>query len=476
MSNNAFINKKSLKYGSLSLVLVALVLAVALVVNLIIGDLIEKGKINLKWDLTTNKMYSLGDTSKEILNKLNKDVTIYGLFDDAANIPSDYKDVVEFLKQYATYPHIKVEYINLDKNPSFVKEVDPQNTQNITKGEFIVKSGKKFKKLGYDHLVGNGGQQGEQKFSFAESSISGAIKFVAADKTPTVLFLEGHGEAQLDKDYTYLKSVLESMNYEVKSLNLSSEEKVSSDAEAVFVVSPKSDLKAAEAQKLNDYFKNGGKAVFLFDALMPDQKLSNFEEVLKNYNIALNYDVVNEIADRRFSKNESDIMVALEQNQINNPANNFAIYMPRSRSLNVLKNQKQFLTVTSLIKTSKDAVGVQIDKSRGNDNKGPLDLAVAAEYTGGMVPSRVVVAGNALFISDAAIQYFGEPGMRFVLDSMKWAFNKKDDLTIMPKSYNLPRLTLDDQAARLYSIVLIFVLPILLLGSGMFVWLRRRHL
>jgi hypothetical protein len=122
------------------------VIAIAVVVNILVGTL------SLKWDLTSNKLYSLGDVSKKILKDLDKDVTIYGLFDDGKIGSGDYKEVIGFLDQYKKYPHIKIQYVDPDKNPGIIKEIDPNNLKNLAQGDFVVKSGSKMKKLGYYDL------------------------------------------------------------------------------------------------------------------------------------------------------------------------------------------------------------------------------------------------------------------------------------------------------------------------------------
>ena len=62
-----------LKNGSFSLAVTAIVLAIIVVVNLIIGQLPSK---LLNWDLSETGIFSVSDTSKELLKDLDKDVTV----------------------------------------------------------------------------------------------------------------------------------------------------------------------------------------------------------------------------------------------------------------------------------------------------------------------------------------------------------------------------------------------------------------
>lgn len=475
------LKSKKLKYGSNSMILIAAVIAIAVVLNMLV-DL-----LGVKWDLTPNKLYSISDTTKELLSSLDKDVRIIGLFDDASISSGDkYKDVVQLLENYAKYPRITVEYIDPDKNPGIIKELDPDNLKDLSYSDFVVMHNGKMKKLGYYDLFNT--QFNQMTFSYdltgtnAEQGFTGAIKYVTADVTPTVYFLEGHEENKVDTDYTTLREYLERNNYDVKSLNLYSEEKVPDDAEILVVASPKKDITTSERSKIIDYFKNGGEAIFMFDPLETNPDFTEFQKLLAEYNISLNYDRVKENDSTRHIPNDSYSLVPnLQSNEINsslNP-NSFVMIMPQSRSINILKNEKDFIKINSLLKTSDSAVGEQIDKNKGEDIEGPLDLAVAVEYVGGLDPAKILVMGNGSFMSDSAIsryQNYSINGMYFFLNSLMWMQDKTDDFFIAPKSYEMPRLQITALQATITGIAVVVVLPLLILITGFVVFLRRRHL
>jgi ABC-2 type transport system permease protein len=178
-------------------------------------------------------LYSLTDTTKDILENLEKDVTIYGLFDDGV-VGEDYKEVTQLLKHYEKYPRVNIEYIDPEKNPTIIKELDPDNIIDIQKHDFIVKSGNKVKKLEYYDLFSTQfDQQSWREYkvgSTAEQGFTGAIKYVTADKTPVVYFTTGHDEYKIESDYQSVKTYLDRNNYDVKEINLVTQEKVPEDA------------------------------------------------------------------------------------------------------------------------------------------------------------------------------------------------------------------------------------------------------
>lgn len=466
-------NKKSLKYGSNSLLLIAIVVGIAVVLNLLVG------MGDLKLDLTSNKIYSLSNDSKKILKDIKKDVTIYGLFDDA-KFPggTEYKELINLLTEYEKLG-IDVKYVDPNKDPGTIATLDKDNTKGIAKGDFVVKCGDKVKKLSAGELYGQDTEYG--RMYKAEPLITGAIKFVTADITPVAYFVEGHNEYSIATELTKLKAAFENNNFEVKPISLLSEAKIPADCKLLVFASPKKDLSESEKIKVNEYFKTNGKAAFLFDPVESGEKLSNFEEVLATFNIGINYDKVKETdTNRHLPDDEYSLMATLENNAINTASINSGevnVFLPDSRSLSILKNAKEWLVTTSLIKTSDKSVSSSI-LNQGATDQGPFDLAIASEITGS---SKVLAFGNGLFLTDAALnsqyaQYFSSGANYFLSTVVNWTQDKTDETTIAPKIISKKGLSTTAGQAKIISVILIGVLPILIMACGLIVWARRRHL
>jgi len=470
------LNRKSIKYGSNSLLLIAIVVAIAVVINLLVG------MGDLKLDLTSEKLYSLSDSSKTILKDIKKDVTIYGLFDDGQIPVGDaYKGLINLLDEYKNFG-IKVTYIDPDKDPGTITFLDKDKSKGIVKGDFVVKSGNKVKKLVAAELYGEVDPKYPQygRLYKAEPLITGAIKFVTSDVTPVAYFVEGHNEFSLTSQLTQVKSALENNNLEVKSLSLLSEGKIPADCKLLVFASPKKDLSESEKIKVDAYLKTKGKAVFLFDAVETSDKFVNFEDVLANFNIGINYDKVKEMdTNRHLPSDEYAILALLEQNEINTAfnASDYPVFLPDSRSLNILKNAKEWLITTPLIKTSGKAVATSIVE-QGVTQQGPFDLAIASEVTGS---SKVLAFGNGTFLTDAALSsqystYFSNGANYFLSTVVNWMQDKTDETTVDSKLVSTKTLTTTAGQTQIITIVLVGVLPILIIGYGLIVWSRRRHL
>ena len=117
MANNekkkikGFLNKKSFKYGTNAAIITAAVIVMAVVLNLLVGML------DLKLDLTPNKLFSLSDATVNILEGLDKDVEIIGLFDDTEISTGDgYKEVTDLLGLYEKYPSYHCQICGSERN------------------------------------------------------------------------------------------------------------------------------------------------------------------------------------------------------------------------------------------------------------------------------------------------------------------------------------------------------------------------
>lgn len=474
-------NSRNLKYGSNSIILIAAVIVIAVFVNILIG------MTDLKLDLTTNKLFSLSDVSKEELKNLKQEVQIIGLFDDGkVGTGSEYKEVTDLLGLYAKNTNIKIQYIDPDKNPTIIKQLDADNTMDLQSTDFVVKSMvngiEKKKKLGYYDLFAM--EMDESTFqsyktgSTAEQGFTGAIKYVTSEVTPVVYFTEGHNEIDVDSQYTNVKSYLEKNNFLIKKLNLLTTDKIPDDAAMIILAAPKNDITVTEKDVLTTYLKNGGKAIFMFDYLANDPSYDQFNDLLRGYNVAVNYDKVKENDQNRHLPNDQNtIVMDVSSNTI--VPQEFKTLISNSRSITILKNTKEYITTTSLMSTSENAIGEMVTKSKGEDLKGPLDIAVAIENKGGADTSKILVMGNASFISNNAAEAYGDyysNSMAFFLQSISWMIDKKDEIIVPEKNYTVNQIQITQLQSGVMGGVLVVVFPLLILGTGLAVFMRRRHL
>ncbi len=480
---NEVLNKRSLRFGSYSVVLTIIVVAAAIILNAIVGGTQIREK--LKIDLTGNQLYSVGEKTDEVLKGLDTDVEIIGLFDESTMSSTQYGQVIEFIKQYQNKSDkISISYVDPVKNPAFIQnELDPQGILGVKSNDFVVRSGKRTKVLSSNDIFEY--TFDEQNYSGyyitglnAEYAFTGAIRYVTSDNIPVIYFAEGHGEGDPDTDFTDLKSSLELNGYALGKINLAAVERVPEDASMIIFAGPQQDLTLEEKEKLTIFMENGGDTVFLFDPIQSNAKLTNFEEFLSEYNIGLGYDVVFEMAENRSAYGQPYyFMPTVEDNNINTvlDPDKFTMRLFNARSIQILKNEKEWISPEVLLSTSDQAIGKPLEEG-ADDTQGPLNVAIAVENTGHLEKSRTMVIGNANFASDNSADTT-DNGKKFLMNGINWIQDREEDIYIPVKKYDVPRIeSITGQTIIILGIVLIVVIPLLIIGAGVFVWLRRRHL
>jgi ABC-2 type transport system permease protein len=141
-------HRKSSRSGKLcAAVSIVSVLTIVSLVNLIAG------LYPVKADLSEGRRYSVGETTKKLLVGLDRDITVYGLFDDGKG-DADYIEVRELLENYEKYAdgRVKAEYIDPDLDTQIVARLDPDDLYGLRKNDFFVTDGETGKKLSYQDL------------------------------------------------------------------------------------------------------------------------------------------------------------------------------------------------------------------------------------------------------------------------------------------------------------------------------------
>jgi len=251
------LKNKKFRYGAFSTLLAVFVIAILLVVNLVVGE------FNIRYDLTRTQMYSITDTSINLLRELSEDVTIYALFrTDQANL-----QFTELLEQYAHYSNrVRVVYRDPFLYPQFVESYRRSDEEQISVNSVIVESARRFRVIPAEDMVTFTFNfetfQRELTSIDIEPQVTNAIKYVTEETTPVIYVLTGHNEAEISDALT---SRLMLGNYDFKELNLFNEESVPNDATLLFISTPERDWSPDVADRVREYLQNDGNALFLID-------------------------------------------------------------------------------------------------------------------------------------------------------------------------------------------------------------------
>ena len=226
-------NGKYLKNGSYSVVISAIFIVIVIVINMIVGSLPSK---YTEFDVSSQKLYSIGDETKAYLKKLDKDITIYQVVQSG----SEDETLKRLLEKYAEESsHIKVETKDPVVNPKFTSQY---TSDDVSANSLIVVCGDRSKVVSYDTIYQSSMDYNTYSYTTTgfdgEGQIDSAISYVTSENLPILYTLDGHGEKELDST---LKEDIEKANIDIQSLNLLTEESVPDDAACLLINAPTTD-------------------------------------------------------------------------------------------------------------------------------------------------------------------------------------------------------------------------------------------
>lgn len=269
------VSVKSLQMGAYSTGMIAVVVIAAVFLNLAAGELPSR---YTTFDVTSQKLYSLTETSEELARNLTEDVTIYILQSEESQDTT----LKQTLDRYTDLSgHIRVEYKDPVVNPNFYKDY---TDGNIGMNSLIVVSDKRFKVINYNDIY-----ETEVDYTTYSSNVTGydgegqitsALAYVTSDDMPVLYTLEGQDELTLS---TTFQNGLAKQNASLESINLLTQEGVPENAQGVLIMAPASDISADDAEKLIAYLDTGGKI------LMTTSYIENFTAAMPNLQKVLDY-------------------------------------------------------------------------------------------------------------------------------------------------------------------------------------------
>ena len=254
----AFLSRTG-RYGTNSLVMLAAFLGIVLLINII------SFSNNQRWDNTATQQFSLATQTKNLLEDLDQPVKATAFFrEDMASFP----DVVRAQQMLAR--QAKVEYTfsefsnrnNLFSYEFIDPDINPEIARNygISTYESII-----IEAVGSNQT--NLITRTDDLYSELEQDLYTSILVVSGQEKRKIYFLAQHGEKNINRTdpdgLSTLKDSLESFNYEVEALRLSStaeEVSIPDDAALLVIAGPTADMPETHKDALNKYLSGKDSA------------------------------------------------------------------------------------------------------------------------------------------------------------------------------------------------------------------------
>jgi ABC-2 type transport system permease protein len=461
---------KRLIYGTFSTVMVLAACAVFVLVNLVAGQL------NITSDLTENEIFSLSDYSKDFLAGLGEDVTLYAL------IPTGQTDQMmeSLLDEYtAASPHIRVEKRDPVLYPAFVAEYAPAG-KTVSPYSVIVESGLKSRIVPYEEMVVETLNYNTYAYDTSieiEPLITRAIHYVTTGGTPNAYHVTGSGETALPAG---LVALFEASSYKLGEANLVLNE-VPEDCDMLIFTLPATDWSADEAARVLAYLQNNGRAIFAFGYAR--ERFPNMDGVLAAFGVRTGDYIIMEADPNYFTMNRPTYLVPrITAHDITQPLLDADISTVMIEATGVEENALKRantviepLFVTSASAYGKNPLTLTTYNKEDTDTEGPFNLGVAITdtvYTNAdSLTAKLVVlgCGNSMLGS-------GSPNWDLLINSANWLHGEVSSIYIPSKRLaQTEQLQMTAQNAGLITITALIILPVLIIGIGLAVWLRRRH-
>jgi ABC-2 type transport system permease protein len=472
------------KNGTYSIGITIIVVIIAILANLIIGQLPEKYR---ELDISSNKIYEISSVSKKLLKGLDQDVKMTVLADKEE---TDQR-IKTFLSKYTGLSSkISVEWIDPVLHPSALTEYNASENSIVVSCE---ETGKTTTISFDDILVADmssyyyTGSTTVSEFD-GDGQLSSAVNYVTSDKTWKIYRTTGHGESTFS---TTVSDLLDKANTETAELNMVMTAQVPDDCDLLLMYAPTTDLSEQEAETISSYLQSGGKVMVLLGDKGKGE-LPNLESVLKTYGLELADGYIADLQ-RNYQGNYYYIFPELSlDSDLSEGISSEMVLLINAHGLEETDPARDTITVSSFMETSSDAYAVteeaqtegsyilgavateSIESSDESDTESDesTDSTDSSESTETTESRLTVISTDSMIDSQVTDSFPTLENTTLFVNAITANFDGASNVSIEAKSLSVERNTV--RYGGVFSILLIFVVPAAILISGFVVWLRRR--
>jgi ABC-type uncharacterized transport system involved in gliding motility auxiliary subunit len=430
------------------------------------------------WDLTSKKIYSLAPQTQAALKDLKAPIKAI------AFLPSKheaYDDVERLLKRYAAESdQFTYEFKDPLKDPRSAErfQLKEGNTTVI-----LLREGKDGRDS--THTALNVLDQQELTNALIKLDTVGQQK---------LFFTVGHGEYSLDDPppgadasvvatgANELRSNLVQEGYAPSTLNLVETPEIPKDASALVIAGARTKFTDQERKLLEAYLAEGGRLVYFAEPLAD----TGLEPLLEQYGVRVEMGV---LADKKLNPDNPYSLIApgMADHEITRflKAQRMFVQFAMARALTLLREgMLPGVTVTPVVVTSQYA-WVETEpneepKLDSGERTGAMPVVAASVRDTKGAPNkrfdeaRVLVFGNGIILVNGNWGSL-EANRNLVLNGIAWAAAQSQKITIRPPDRDITTFQLSPEAMTNIQLASVDLLPILLIATGLVIWLSRRN-
>ncbi len=486
--------RRRLKFGAFAVGLTVAVVALVIVVNAVFSALATK----YMWyvDMTAEKLYGISDESKLLLDdyRSTQDFDIKIIFCSLEDqLREDYSTnlVHNLAKQYEEeFDFVSVEYVDIINHPEAVNPYLATSVSKPKTNSVIITDGSRSRLYNIDSFFTFDQESGDVFAFNGEYRITASIMQLAGDN-PIAYFITGHGE---EIDGTVMWTLFEDAGFDVRKIDLSKEDPDPA-AKVMVINNPKYDFMGAEdsvneIRKVDAFVDNfGGLMVFMDADSAPMPELDSFlaewgiafeEKLVRDYENSLSVDgteIVAEYTTEGVGSSLTSTLRGLENSPkaVVNRAKPISLLYESRASGTSVRYTSSVLTTSS--QRTAEAVSLTEDLPAESGIFNLMTISFDERYIQNEPHyCYVLAAGTSSFADD---QYIGSRayGNRDIIFNVMKNFSKKTvPLDLNFKVFESNELSLTKGEANRWTAFCTLFLPLVVVGVGVFVYVRRRYL
>ncbi len=420
-------------------------------------------RYNKEMDWTATGRHSLSEASIKVLDKLDSSVNITS-YASGGELSPVRQQVRDLIKRYQKISNkINLEFVDPMTNPDKIRELAIR-----TDGEMIVE---------YQSRT-------EHVQMFSEEGFTNSLQRLLRNAERQIVFITGHGErspdARANHDMSIFIDNLKNKGFKVSSIDLTKSLVLPPNIAVLVIASPQLEYLEGETQLLKKYVEDGGNLLWLIE---PGSK-AKLTALANTINLKVLDGVVVDLDISLLGVNDPTIVMGqYGDHAITNDFGLLTLY-PRVVGLDFEKQDdwqvSVFLESIQRSWLERGVIKDSVSFSRSEDIEGPvkIGLAMSRELKSGKeneqksINQRIVVMGDGDFLSNA---YLGNQGNQNMGENIiNWLTHDDNFIDIPARTAPGSKLVVDEDMMILLGASYLLVIPVLLVGSGVFIWLRRR--
>lgn len=417
-------------------------------------------------DVTQGNRNTLTEGSINILKQMKGPINIkvYASKDDKSKGQEYRKAYSDFVARYQrSKSDITVEFIDPAENPKLVQDAGIR-----ADGEFVVEYKKRT-----EHILP----------PFVEQDMTNLLVRLSRTNSRPVMYLDGHGERNLigikNHDLGEFGKQLEKKGFKLANPDLTIAQSVPNNGAMMVVASPQVNLTEVEVNKIKNYLEAGGNMLWLLD----DNNLHGMEAIAEYLGVEVKPGMVIDLSSTQYGADaKTAFMSQYGEHAI---TKNFMLrtLFPEARMVDAHASFENGWKVARLVDVAQNGwletgkIDGKVSFDDKTDLRGPINIAVALERAYGKRGQRVVVVGNANFLSNTFIANGGN--LDLGINMVNWLAGDDNLITIQPKPLKDSNVIIGSDASSVVIAWFVYygfqiILPVILIIIGIITWLKRR--